>query len=111
MSKRKMTDDEFAAWVESPEGKGEIHRQYMEARRNGAWNPDGGKVKAKLREAGRLRPAPSAQNTLLSIRIPEADLQKARAVAERKGIPYQTYIKMVLHEALSREPGDSDLRK
>ena len=104
MSKQKLTDDEFAAWVESPEGKAEIHRQYMEAKRNGTWTPDSGKIKAKLREAGRLRPAPSAQNTLLSIRIPDADLQKARNIAARKGIPYQTYIKMVLHEALAKEP-------
>ena len=33
--------------------------------------------------------------------IPEADLALARKQAERKGLPYQTYIKSLLHETLT----------
>ena len=40
---------------------------------------------------------------LLSIRIPEPDIALAQRLAERKGLPYQTYIKSLLHEALERE--------
>jgi hypothetical protein len=40
---------------------------------------------------------------LLSIRLPEPDIQLAQRLAERKGLPYQTYIKSLLHEALERE--------
>lgn len=40
---------------------------------------------------------------LLSIRLPENDLALARSLAESKGLPYQTYIKSLLHEALERE--------
>ena len=33
----------------------------------------------------------------------EADLDLARKQAEQKGLPYQTYIKSVLHEALTKQ--------
>jgi predicted DNA binding CopG/RHH family protein len=36
----------------------------------------------------------------VTIRMVEADLDLARRQAEEKGLPYQTYIKSVLHEAL-----------
>lgn len=39
----------------------------------------------------------------VSIRIDPADLSRARVQAERRGLRYQTYLKMVLHEALERE--------
>ena len=40
---------------------------------------------------------------LLSIRLPEPDIALAQRLAETKGLPYQTYIKSLLHEALERE--------
>lgn len=40
---------------------------------------------------------------LLSIRLPEPDIALAQRLAEGKGLPYQTYIKSLLHEALERE--------
>jgi hypothetical protein len=39
----------------------------------------------------------------VSIRIAQEDVARARALAERKGLRYQTYLKMLLHEALARE--------
>lgn len=36
----------------------------------------------------------------VTIRMAEADLDLARKQAAEKGLPYQTYIKSVLHEAL-----------
>ena len=36
----------------------------------------------------------------VTIRILEADLDLARKQADEKGLPYQTYIKSVLHEVL-----------
>jgi predicted DNA binding CopG/RHH family protein len=36
----------------------------------------------------------------VTIRMVEADLDLARKQAKEKGLPYQTYIKSVLHEAL-----------
>ncbi len=36
----------------------------------------------------------------VTIRLAEVDLDLARKQAEKKGLPYQTYIKSILHEAL-----------
>ncbi len=44
---------------------------------------------------------PPAQKVML--RIPAGDLERARRQAADKGIGYQTLMKMLLHEALSRE--------
>ena len=46
--------------------------------------------------ASKKTPAP-----VVALRIPEADLALARRQAERKGLPYQTYIKSLLHETLA----------
>jgi predicted DNA binding CopG/RHH family protein len=56
-------------------------------------------TKTKLRErisASKRTPAP-----VVALRIPEADLALARKQAEQKGLPYQTYIKSLLHETLT----------
>jgi predicted DNA binding CopG/RHH family protein len=47
-------------------------------------------------EASRKTPAPT-----VALRIPAADLALARKQAEEKGLPYQTYIKSLLHETLA----------
>jgi len=39
----------------------------------------------------------------ISIRLPAPDLVLARELALRNGLPYQTYIKRLLHDALERE--------
>jgi predicted DNA binding CopG/RHH family protein len=38
-----------------------------------------------------------------TIRLDEVDLSLARKQADRKGLRYQTYLKMLIHEALGRE--------
>ena len=47
-------------------------------------------------DASKKAPAP-----MVALRIPAADLALARKQAERKGLPYQTYIKSLLHETLA----------
>ena len=39
---------------------------------------------------------------VVALRIPQADLDLARRQAEKKGLPYQTYIKSLLHETLAQ---------
>jgi predicted DNA binding CopG/RHH family protein len=46
----------------------------------------------------------------ISIRLPEPDIAMAQQLARKKGIPYQTYIKTLLHEALEREIGAAEHR-
>ena len=43
------------------------------------------------------------QSKNIIIRMPLNDIERARLLAERKGIGYQTYIKILLHEALEKE--------
>lgn len=39
----------------------------------------------------------------ITIRMPISDLERARTLSARKGLAYQTFIKMLLHEALDSE--------
>jgi predicted DNA binding CopG/RHH family protein len=48
-----------------------------------------------------VREARASKN--ITIRMPLADLERARQFSARKGLAYQTFIKMLLHEALDRE--------
>ena len=63
----------------------------------------------KAAKEGRLRrvtveqlAARAGVTRMVSLRIPEADLDLAREQAARKGLPYQTYLKSLLHEALRK---------
>jgi len=42
----------------------------------------------------------------VTLRIPKEDLETARRLAARKGLGYQTYIKMLLREALAENAGE-----
>ena len=41
----------------------------------------------------------------VTIRLSAPDLAMARQLSKSRGLPYQTYIKMLLHEALERAAG------
>ena len=41
-----------------------------------------------------------SKSRVVSIRLPEDDIELARQQATQRGLPYQTYIKSVLHQAL-----------
>ena len=60
------------------------------------------KERLQARIAASKKTAAKAAAPVVSLRIPEADLALARKQAERKGLPYQTYIKSLLHETLSQ---------
>ena len=56
----------------------------------------------KAAKEGRLlRGIPKSRS--VTIRIPTRDLEAAQHLADRKGLPYQTYMKMLLHQALEKE--------
>jgi predicted DNA binding CopG/RHH family protein len=42
----------------------------------------------------------ASKTRVVSIRLPENDIELARQQANQKGLPYQTYIKSILHQAL-----------
>jgi predicted DNA binding CopG/RHH family protein len=47
------------------------------------------------------RPA-SLPTKPVSIRLPVTDIEKAREIADRRGLPYQTLLKLLIHEALRK---------
>jgi predicted DNA binding CopG/RHH family protein len=52
---------------------------------------DGKTLKARLT---------ASKTRVVSMRLAETDIELARRKAARKGLPYQTYIKSLLHQAL-----------
>jgi hypothetical protein len=47
--------------------------------------------------------ATQSKSVSITIRVPETGLERARAIAEKKGLPYQSYLKMLIHEGLERD--------
>ncbi len=69
-----------------------LDKDLLEAAKSGELKRlDRGTLKARL--AG-------SKARVVSIRLPENDLELARQQAAQKGLPYQTYIKSLLHQAL-----------
>ena len=81
-------------WYQNREAHG---KDLLEAVRKG-----GVQVLTKEKLLARLAASKRAAAPMVSIRIPADDLALARKQAERKGLPYQTYIKSLLHETLAQ---------
>ena len=62
-----------------------------------------GQLKVLDRKTLGARVARSKAARVVSIRLPESDLELARLQAAQKGLPYQTYIKSLLHQALEQQ--------
>lgn len=65
-----------------------------------AFGAGGGQILTKEILRKRLAASKKAPAPAVSLRMPAADLALARKQAEQKGLPYRTYIKSLLHEAL-----------
>lgn len=85
------------------------------------WDKHGSRVEADLRAAMRENRTASLSDVLarartkstllpVTIRIPSEDVATARELASEKGIGYQTYIKLLLHDALVKESNRSPHR-
>jgi predicted DNA binding CopG/RHH family protein len=99
MSKRTLemprfkNESEETAWWASPAGRTYVKRKSAEAQLKRT-KAAGSSLVAKLARR------PSVQITL---RLPEADIAQAREIADRKGIGYQTLLKILVREGLMRE--------
>ncbi len=73
------------------------------------WDAHRSEVEAEIRRRMKQRkpltlsnlPQRSEPSQPVTLRIPKQDLETARRLAARKGVGYQTYIKMLLREALA----------
>jgi predicted DNA binding CopG/RHH family protein len=52
---------------------------------------------------GRGTLARRSQTAATSIRLDTADIELAKALAEKRGLRYQTYLKMIIHQHLLKE--------
>ena len=59
--------------------------------------------KGTVARAARERSSQSGPSPTITIRLAEDDLTRARTFAAKKGLRYQTYLKMLLHQALNSE--------
>jgi predicted DNA binding CopG/RHH family protein len=60
----------------------------------------------KAAQEGRVRQGTLRQRGVTpptTIRLAPEDISRARSLADRRGLRYQTYLKMLIHEALERE--------
>ena len=73
------------------------------------WDTHRSEIEAEIRRRMKQRkpltlsnlPQRSEPSQPVTLRIPKEDLETARRLAARKGVGYQTYIKMLLREALA----------
>ncbi len=60
---------------------------------------------AKDGALGRGTLARRAQTAATSIRLDTADIELAKTIAQKRGLRYQTYLKMIIHQHLLQEAG------
>jgi hypothetical protein len=90
----KFTNEaEEADWWTSRKGREFVKQKAAGLTKEGA-APKGSRL------VGQLNRTTSVQ---IALRLPEPDVAKARELAKRKGIGYQTLLKMLVHEGLRRE--------
>ena len=99
MNKNKVEIPKFknesqeADWWASNPGREYVKQKSASAKSKGV-EMKGSRLIAKLNKKSSVQ---------IAIRLPEQDLEHARQIAERKGIGYQTLLRMLVHEGLSRE--------
>ena len=90
----KFVDEaQEADWWASREGREFVKQKAAASGKKGGAPGGSGLV-------GQLNKVASVQ---IALRLPEPDVAKARELATRKGIGYQTLLKMLVHEGLRRE--------
>jgi predicted DNA binding CopG/RHH family protein len=86
-------EGEEADWWASPQGRQFVKQKSTASIRKRS-EPRGSRLVAQLRRTTTVQ---------IALRLPEPDVTKAREIATRKGIGYQTLLKMLVHEGLRRE--------
>ena len=99
MSKKRLqmpkfkSESEEADWWASPTGRAYVKQRSAEARPKGT----------KATGSGLVTKLSNKRSTQIAIRLPGTDLARARKIADRKGIGYQTLLKMLVREGLQHE--------
>jgi predicted DNA binding CopG/RHH family protein len=86
-------ESEEADWWASRAGREYVKLKAADAQTEGS-KARGSSLVAKMNRKSSVQ---------IAIRLPQADLAQARKLAERKGLGYQTLLKVLVHEGLARE--------
>lgn len=78
------------------------------------WDIHRAEIEAQIRQRMKQKQPMTLGNLLqgarpsqpITLRIPKEDLETARRLAARKGLGYQTYIKMLLRDALAKNASE-----
>ena len=89
-----QNEGEEAAWWEKH--RAAVETELRASMRAGKTIPFGD-ILAQAKKKKDLQP--------ITIRLASDDIATARQLADRKGVGYQTYIKLLLHETLQKEAG------
>jgi hypothetical protein len=94
-----------ADWYATPEGRRQTAREFTHALRAGTLSRSTGlkvaKTDPKLLEQ-LMRQAKESASRPISIRLPVADLERAKQIAERTGLGYQTVLKKAIRKGLMK---------
>jgi predicted DNA binding CopG/RHH family protein len=94
--------------------QGAIPKFSSEAEEAAWWDAHRSEIEAEIRRRLKQKRPLTLSNLLqgakpsqpITLRIPKEDLETARRLAARKGLGYQTYIKMLLREALAENASE-----
>jgi hypothetical protein len=102
---RFKSEAEEAGWYAPPQGRRQTEREFARALKEGILARSTGskiaktdpKVLERLMEQAKRNATHS-----ISIRVPIADLEHARQIAEKTGVGYQTVLKQAIRKGLER---------
>jgi predicted DNA binding CopG/RHH family protein len=98
-----MTEAQEAAWW--------FKNQKLIADRFEQAGKEGKLGKGTVAKMALERVARAGVSPTITIRLAEVDLTRARTLAAAKGLRYQTYLKMLLHQALDSEEKSARSRR
>ena len=100
-----QSEAEEADWYETPHGRRQTQREFARALRAGTLGRSDGlrvartdpKILAEL-----LKQAKETATRPVSLRIPIADLERAKRIAAKSGVGYQTVLKQAIRTGLKK---------
>ena len=99
------SDAEEADWYVTPQGRRQTRREFARALKDGNLVRAAGSKISKTDSNVLFQLMEQAKQNAtraISIRVPIADLEQARRIAEKPGVGYQTVLKQAIRKGLKR---------
>lgn len=99
------SESEEAAWYTTPEGRRQTQREFERALKNGTLRRSPGEKVKRTDPAvlqALMEQAKAKATRLIALRIPILDVERAEAVAERRGVGYQAILKEAIRTGLDK---------